>query len=133
MDITFNCDFCGQSITVDESGHGSVVNCPKCSESLVVPEQKRPTQAAATNLRRCPDCGREVSKRAAACPQCGAPVSTPKPFAPVTIDKATVIVGDVRISWGNAVDLTWKITACAAIISLVGALITWFLMWIFRQ
>lgn len=76
MDITFNCEHCGQSLTVDESGAGSVVNCPKCSESALVPELKQPTQAAASNLRLCPDCMREVSKRATACPHCGAPLVT---------------------------------------------------------
>jgi hypothetical protein len=36
-------------------------------------------------------------------------------------------VTDVRISWGNAFNLTWKFTTCAAIISLVIALVAWFL------
>ena len=37
MDITFNCERCGQHITIDESGVGVVVQCPTCGHSLVVP------------------------------------------------------------------------------------------------
>ena len=29
------------------------------------------------NLQPCPDCGREVSKRAASCPNCGCPLNAP--------------------------------------------------------
>lgn len=37
MDITFNCDKCGQSIVIDELGAGRQVECPKCGTSLSVP------------------------------------------------------------------------------------------------
>ena len=75
MDITFNCDACEQSIAIDEAGAGSVVECPKCRARVLVPNKSTPT----TNLRRCPDCMREVSKRAAACPHCGAPLTGQPP------------------------------------------------------
>lgn len=42
MDITFNCDKCGQSIVIDEAGAGLQVQCPKCSESLTVLHAKPP-------------------------------------------------------------------------------------------
>ena len=29
MDITFNCDKCGQPLTIDETGAGQLVDCPK--------------------------------------------------------------------------------------------------------
>ena len=45
MDITFNCDSCGQHIVVDETGAGASVNCPKCGKSLSVPA----TTASNTN------------------------------------------------------------------------------------
>ena len=71
MDITFRCDHCGQSIEIDEAGVGAVVECPKCSESVLVPEQKRPNQVAATNLRRCPYCAEEIRTDAIKCRHCG--------------------------------------------------------------
>ncbi|HVM61679.1 MAG TPA: YbjQ family protein [Verrucomicrobiae bacterium] len=37
MDISFNCDKCGQHIVIDRAGAGQAVNCPKCGKSLTVP------------------------------------------------------------------------------------------------
>jgi len=37
VDITFNCDKCGQSIVIDELGAGRQVECPKCKSSVTVP------------------------------------------------------------------------------------------------
>jgi len=80
MDITFNCEKCGQPLTIDEVSAGTIVKCPKCSESVLVPgvlapEPEEPIPSTPHNLICCPDCKREVSKRAAACPNCGAPIS----------------------------------------------------------
>jgi DNA-directed RNA polymerase subunit RPC12/RpoP len=46
MDITFRCDHCGQSIEIDGAGAGTVIECPKCSESVLVFGQKQPTKTA---------------------------------------------------------------------------------------
>ena len=78
MDITFKCDKCGQHIEVDEAAVGMVVNCPSCAASLRVPNQSRPSVTTPvvsqpTSLQDCPDCGRQISKRATSCPHCGAP------------------------------------------------------------
>ena len=43
MDISFNCERCGQHITIDESGAGVGVRCPTCGHSLVVPPPPPPT------------------------------------------------------------------------------------------
>lgn len=37
MDIQFSCSNCGQHIAVDESGAGLTIQCPACSQDLVVP------------------------------------------------------------------------------------------------
>ena len=37
MDISFNCEKCGQQIVIDASGAGNQVQCPKCSAALSVP------------------------------------------------------------------------------------------------
>ena len=39
MDITFDCDKCGQNIVIDEAGAGTVVDCPKCGTSLEHPHK----------------------------------------------------------------------------------------------
>jgi DNA-directed RNA polymerase subunit M/transcription elongation factor TFIIS len=158
MDITFNCDKCGQHIAIDEAGAGQLVDCPKCGKPLEVPDKSQPLDEAASlptavtkpfsptfmlcphcgkdvfatgsvcvhcgqsihkqerskdhhsipvaaqdfaklrdqlgitstppaKLVRCPDCGREVSRRAATCPHCGAPLDV----ATHTIDAGETI------------------------------------------
>jgi DNA-directed RNA polymerase subunit RPC12/RpoP len=39
MDITFNCPKCGQSMVINETGVGSLINCPHCSEAIEVPSK----------------------------------------------------------------------------------------------
>ena len=39
MDISFNCEKCGQNIVIDETGAGQLVDCPKCGRPLEVPRQ----------------------------------------------------------------------------------------------
>lgn len=41
MDITFNCTGCGQRVVVDEAGAGRQVQCPKCGQTLTVPNQSK--------------------------------------------------------------------------------------------
>lgn len=45
---------------------------------LVAWARRNSSAAANPNLFRCPDCSREVSKRAPACPHCGVPLAAPK-------------------------------------------------------
>jgi RNA polymerase subunit RPABC4/transcription elongation factor Spt4 len=44
------------------------VDRQRIEQSISNKEQEKMNQ---TNLKPCPDCGREVSKEAAACPSCG--------------------------------------------------------------
>jgi predicted RNA-binding Zn-ribbon protein involved in translation (DUF1610 family) len=84
VDITFNCETCGRQLVIDEADAGTLVDCPKCRRSLLVPghlkqsdEDATGSQSTASSLTQCPDCGREISKRATACPHCAAPLSPP--------------------------------------------------------
>jgi DNA-directed RNA polymerase subunit RPC12/RpoP len=43
MDISFQCDRCGQNIVIDESGAGAPVNCPKCGSRVTAPAKQQPT------------------------------------------------------------------------------------------
>jgi predicted Zn finger-like uncharacterized protein len=57
MDISFNCDQCGQQIVVDEAGAGMLVQCPKCGEQITVPTptastNRSPTKSADSALLR---------------------------------------------------------------------------------
>lgn len=47
MDIIFNCPKCEQELAVDSSGAGSEINCPSCSEKIVIPAASRPGLAPA--------------------------------------------------------------------------------------
>ena len=49
MDITFNCDGCGQKIVIAGEGAGFQVQCPKCAASLTVPK-KTGSQPATSNV-----------------------------------------------------------------------------------
>ncbi len=103
--IKFACDGCLTSYTVPEDRAGKRTTCPKCKKSLIVPAPQRngpapspqvepaPPQATMetppvpvkpdSNLGPCPDCNREVSRRAAQCPHCGCPLDQANQ-APVT-------------------------------------------------
>ena len=79
MDITFNCDKCGQQIVIDEAGAGQLVDCPKCAQHLTVPNPAPqrttavppPQQASVAEMQRCPGC-KEVSPAGKKnCPICG--------------------------------------------------------------
>jgi hypothetical protein len=41
-DIRFNCPHCGQHLTVEERGAGTLVNCPTCSEQIEIPGSAAP-------------------------------------------------------------------------------------------
>jgi len=47
MDITFNCNKCGQHLVVDEAGAGLSVPCPACGKEITVPA--KPVWLRATN------------------------------------------------------------------------------------
>jgi DNA-directed RNA polymerase subunit RPC12/RpoP len=49
MDIIFNCPKCEQELAVDNTGAGSEINCPACSETIVIPAAAAPPAAAPTN------------------------------------------------------------------------------------
>ncbi len=55
-------------------------DAPKPAHHSPSPEPA-PTISDAPKLIHCPDCAREVSKRAATCPHCGAPILPPEPTA----------------------------------------------------
>lgn len=37
MDVIFNCPHCDQELAVDASGAGTEIECPSCSETIVIP------------------------------------------------------------------------------------------------
>ena len=41
MDFTFQCDKCGQRLSIDEAGAGALVLCPNCSHGISVPSSQQ--------------------------------------------------------------------------------------------
>jgi hypothetical protein len=89
--ITFKCDNCSKSYSVPADKAGKRTKCAKCSQPLTVPSpsggpaplasdemltkpQTDMPEKRESRLRPCPDCEREVSRRASQCPHCGCPL-----------------------------------------------------------
>jgi hypothetical protein len=82
------CNNCSGHLEFESSEAGQRVDCPHCGMETVLyvpqaplPQQQPiappppiplPTKAVNPNLRRCADCGKDVSIRAESCPNCGA-------------------------------------------------------------
>jgi hypothetical protein len=151
--ISFACLTCSTSYSVPDDKAGKRTRCPACGQALIVPTPapapppedalvdipmpkdkavdaplpERPL--AAPSLQPCPDCRREVSKRAAQCPHCGCPLKAgaaqPSPYEAVfaafvravresgyTIDsldkqngRIVFTTGASWFSWGNELTL----------------------------
>ena len=60
MDISFNCDKCGQRIVIDEAGAGMAVQCPSCGAELIVPATKRFRCLTGTDLEHAAEQWKEL-------------------------------------------------------------------------
>jgi hypothetical protein len=69
--ISFSCEHCGHEMFAPVDLAGTEDRCGKCRSVLTIPLPRRKRTPI---LVECPDCGREVSRRAEACPGCGCPM-----------------------------------------------------------
>ena len=76
MDITFNCDKCGQNIEIDEAGAGITIDCPKCGSPVYVPS-RLPPSASNGPIR--------IETTSARAPSVALPVTRP-PSRPASLD-----------------------------------------------
>jgi len=99
--LAIDCPKCGKSLTVPsqsaKGGEHSAASPPSVGGIVAdSPTYASELERTATNppptpssMAQCPDCGREVSKRAATCPHCGAPIATTAPKPQFTASTAT--------------------------------------------
>lgn len=75
--MKISCPHCSQKYDIAQEDVGADFECVKCNHTfqLVAEPQSQ-------NLMKCPDCNREISRRAESCPHCGAPLKTAKPPTP---------------------------------------------------
>jgi DNA-directed RNA polymerase subunit RPC12/RpoP len=69
MDISFNCDKCGQGIVIDEAGAGRLVDCPKCGQPLTVSSHAQLAVTAAMAIDRWKQPAEQQTRKT--CPSCG--------------------------------------------------------------
>jgi DNA-directed RNA polymerase subunit RPC12/RpoP len=48
MDIIFNCPHCEQELAVDSAGAGSEIQCPSCSEKIMIPQESSKSDHGST-------------------------------------------------------------------------------------
>jgi len=82
MDIAFACEKCGQQVVIDEAGAGIQVQCPRCSQPLIVPSPE-PRQREPVATGRCSFCGETIKAGAKVCRFCGRPLTESAPASPV--------------------------------------------------
>ncbi len=81
--IYFNCPHCQEKLSWPAYDAGNMIPCTKCGASTTVPgfniaapslRIRRSQPPSSGSLQPCPDCDKEVSKRAESCPHCGCPL-----------------------------------------------------------
>src|ERR1017187_8388909 len=103
MDITFACDKCGQSLTVDEAGAGMTIDCPNCGKPTYVPSRSAvPPEEPSTPA---PDLS--VKTAAVQSPPLAMVSVSPSPQAPsrpsISAQPARVVLTDIQIPFWSMV------------------------------
>ncbi len=78
--VRFTCQRCSRQVTAHGVASGEdFMTCPYCHELTAIRPGSDPAAGPASitqaRLQPCPDCGHQVSRRAASCPQCGCPIA----------------------------------------------------------
>ena len=82
--VNFRCGSCQKQLTWPAYDAGRKIPCTDCGAPTMVPDfdplaTKAPTSKSKTvsevRLTKCPDCNKQISKRAQMCPHCGCPVN----------------------------------------------------------
>ena len=97
MDISFICKKCSQPLTIDETGAGTIVECPKCATSLTVPDKQSENSPAQppSQASSCPSCGTAIHSDFVICTKCGLDFRTGKKWHEAGGDAATAPVPTV--------------------------------------
>jgi TM2 domain-containing membrane protein YozV len=81
--LNCECRHCAGHLEFDPEYDGLEIDCSHCGKktTLFRPGVILPPalMTPASKLMTCPDCGKDVSKRASSCPHCGAPIQSTTP------------------------------------------------------
>ena len=75
--VHFKCKQCRTALTWPAADAGNKILCSECGVPTIVPDYSGAASTSGRNLRTCPDCGGQVSRRASDCPHCGCPLVAP--------------------------------------------------------
>ena len=128
MEITFVCDKCGQSLTVDEAGAGMTIDCPNCGKPTYVPSKS-------TSPPETPNVPAAVVTAKAVTSQNAPPAILSAAPSPQTTSRSNippqpsrVVVTDIQMPFWSMVVfmIKWAVAAVPAFIMLV---VIFFIFW----
>ena len=128
MDITFACDKCGQSLTVEEAGAGMTIDCPNCGKPTYVPSKSTPPaeKPVVSVAGVTANVAVDQSLPPAILSVSPSPKTTSRPNIPT--QPARVVVTDIQMPFWSMVVfmIKWAVAAVPAFIMLV---VIFFIFW----
>jgi hypothetical protein len=99
MILKSNCPHCGGPIEYDHEGIGQTIDCPHCGQPFELKRSTASPKQPASKLRRCFDCGNDVSVNAESCPKCGCVLKKKKSIFYYVFIGTLCLLATIAIIW----------------------------------